>query len=199
MRYEILTIDAPEEAILARFAAVSPSDLTAILQIEEVFGISEVRVIFEDVVGIHLTSEDETVLVLAILAAAQHGDLLRASPVDVVISGDSEQSSGYLFHLDGELWINLTPRRLNFRLLAARVCDDFELNPQAVAASLQRIFIDCDELGFLTVRLECTDLSVMVSGGLCDFLPYLTKREWGRDCQGLSNRGAKRRDNACQR
>lgn len=162
----MIHIDGNEEDVIARFALAPSSDLNTIVQVEEIFTISrEMGKVFSGVVGVRVETEEEIYRGLAMARAARHGDLLSSSPVAVEISGSDGNLTGYLFSVREELWLSITARRLNFRLLSA---DDFEncvLSPQEI----KRVRIAYDEHGFFEALLEGEDRAVLSTGALCEF------------------------------
>lgn len=160
-------IDENADAVLARFAVVPTVELNTLVQIEEIFEITdEMAQVFSGVVGVAVRSEDEIRRGIAMARAARHGDLLTTSPCFVEISGDNATHSGYLFSVSGSLWVSITERKLNFRLLPESEFKNCVLSP----TEIQRIFIVYDEHGFFEARLESADRAVLATGALCDFI-----------------------------
>lgn len=163
----MIGIDSDPIEVLARFAAVPTMELNTLVQIEEIFEITaEMGKVFAGVVGVSVRSVDEIRRGLAMARAARHGDLLTTSPCQIQISGDDAIFTGYLFSVGGALWVSITARGLNFRLLPEEEFKNCVLSP----TEIKRIFIAYDEHGFFEARLESEDRAVLATGALCEFI-----------------------------
>ena len=163
----MIGIDGNAEEVLARFANVPTAELNTLVQLEEIFEITaEMAKVFSGVVGVSVRSVDEIRRGIAMARAARHGDLLTTSPCAIQISGDEEVYTGYLFSVCGALWVSITARQLNFRLLPESEFQNCVLSPKEI----KRIFIVYDEHGFFEARLESENRAVLSKGALCDFI-----------------------------
>ena len=164
----MITIDSSESAIIAQFSHVPPAELNSLVFVYETYGHAPgFAKVFEGVVGIALRSDDEIRRGVAMARAARHGNLLNSSPCAVRISGDGNRHEGYLFSVQEELWVSVSARTLNFRLLCAA---NFEKMRDVLAPTeIRNIFIAIDEHGFFWARMVGDTIVVKSSGALYQF------------------------------
>lgn len=189
----MIRIDGNESDVLLRFMCCPSSDLNTLVQLEEIFTISvELAPIFRGVVGVNVTTEYEIRRGLELARASRFGDLLRASPVSVEITGSCDAQSGVLFYSREFIWVSITPRRRIWRLISV---DDFENSGLAsprvrtggplvgwdgigwdnlqylrrLCADIEKISIKYDENGFFKAQLQTPDRSVNCAGAISDF------------------------------
>lgn len=189
----MISLDGNESDVLMRFMCCPSSDLNTLVQLEEIFTISEeMAPIFQGVVGIDVTTVGEIRRGMELARASRFGDLLRASPVSVELTGSCDAQAGVLFYAREFIWVSITPRRRIWRLISV---DDFEksgLAPPRVrcggplvgwdgigwdnlqylrvlCADIEKISINYDENGFFKAQLKTPNRSVDCSGAISDF------------------------------
>ena len=189
----MIRIDGNESDVLLKFMCCPSSDLNTLVQIEEIFTISEAMApIFRGVVGVDVTTVGEIRRGMELARASRFGDLLRASPVFVDITGSCDLQTGILFYAREFIWVSITPRRRIWRLISV---DSFEKSGLAsprvrcggplvawdgigwdnlqylrvLCANIEKISIKYDANGFFEAKLQTPDRSVDYAGAISDF------------------------------